>query len=201
MHIHSRVLIDIASGEVLERDSFEYSGPIELARGENEKAWNKSQIAKSNAGLEAGQGYGASAGAERGYLLPAFQNIAANPMSAEERAGTLSAAGGAYDAAAENASERQAKTRNSAGYGDLLDELARGRSRSMAQTSAGLDSEAFKRKMAALGGIGSIYGTDVGAQTHLLTPGQPVKQPGFWDNFILTAMGNANKAAEGMAGG
>jgi len=28
-----------------------------------------------------------------------------------------------------------------------------------------------------------------------------VKQPGFWDNFILTAMGNANKAAEGMAGG
>jgi len=198
MRVNTRVLIDIASGAVLERDSFEYQGSLELARGENEKAWNKSQIAKSNAGLQAGQGYGASAGAERGYLLPAYQNIAANPMSAEERAGTLSAAGGAYDAAAENASERQAKTRNSAGYGDLLDELARGRSRSMAQTSAGLDSEAFKRRMAALGGIGSIYGTDVGAQTHLLTPGQPVKEPNFWDQFVLQLMSNAQQAGKGM---
>src|SRR5215472_15219 len=137
MRIHSRVLIDIASGEVLERDSFEYQGPLELARGE-EKKWNQSQIDKSNAGLAAGQGYGAAAGAERGYLLPAFQNIAANPMSATERAGTLSAAGGAYDAAAQNAAEREARTRNTAGYGELLDELARGRGRQMAQTSASL---------------------------------------------------------------
>ena len=106
MRIFTRVVIDLGTSAVIEADSYEYDGPVELARGENQKAFNQSQVQKSQAGLAAGQGYGTAATGERGYLLPQYQNIAANPMSAEERAGRLSAAGGAYDAAAQSAGER-----------------------------------------------------------------------------------------------
>jgi len=184
MRIFTRVVVDLGTCAVIEADSYEYDGPVELARGENQKAWNQAQIAKSKAGLEAGQGYGAAAAGERGYLVPQYQSIAANPMSAEERAGRLSAAGGAYDAASQSAGERMARTGNTAGYGELLDELARGRSREMGTTASQLDTEAYNRKMAALKGVQGIYGTDVGAQTNLLRPGEPVKENTFWDDLI-----------------
>jgi hypothetical protein len=164
-----------------------------MGRGDQTQ-WNKSQIAKSNAGLSAAGGYGATAAGES--PTAGYKDIYANPMSPEERAGRLSATGGAYDAMATKAGERTAATRNSAGYGELLDELARGKSRAMGETTSALDTEAFNRKMGALGGLGRQYGTDVGAQTELLRPGQPNFSSGFWDKFLLTAMGNANKAAE-----
>lgn len=170
-----------------------------MARGQ-QKQWNQSQIDKSNAGLTAAKGYGTQASGEN----PAsqFQAIADNPMSPEERAGRLSATGSAYDALGEKAGERTAATRNSAGYGALLDELSRGKARDVGTVNSQLDTEAFNRKMAALQGKGQIYGTDVSAQTSLLHPGQPDFQPGFWDRFIMTAMGNANKAATmGAEGG
>ena len=159
-----------------------------MGRGDK-NAWNKSQIAKSNAGLTAAGGYGGAAGSELGYLTPQLEGIAANPMSAGEKAGVLSAAGGAYDSLGQKAAERTAKTRNAAGYGELLDELARGKSRSMGETASGLGAEEFRRKMAALGGVQGLYGTNVGAQTNLLRPEQPNFQPGFWSNFLNTLIG------------
>lgn len=168
-----------------------------MGRGDK-NAWNKSQIAKSNAGLAAAGGYGGAAGSELGSLSSGYQGIIANPMSPEERAGVLSAAGGAYDSLGEKASERTAKTRNAAGYGELLDELARGKSRSMGETASGLGTEEFRRKMEALRGVQGLYGTNVEAQTKLLEPGKPDTSPGFWQNFLFTLMGNANRAAQGM---
>lgn len=197
MRIFTRVVCEIATGRVIEADSYEYAGPVELCRGE-QKQWNQSQIAKSNAGLQAAQGYGALASGEN----PAsqFQALATNPMSEAEKAGRLSATGGAFDSMATKAGERQAKTRNSAGYGEMLDELARGKSRAVDQTAAGLGGEEFQRKMAALGGLGGVYGTNVGAQTHLLTPGSPNFQPGFWQNMLgqlIQAGGQVGAAAIG----
>lgn len=196
----SDVAFDIETGEVLRRwNAEEYSGPVALARGENEKAWNRSQIAKSNAGLTAAQGYGAQAAGENPAAQ--FQALATTPMSAEEKAGRLSATGGAYDAMAEKAGERQARTRNSAGYGSLLDELARGKSRAMGETAGALGGEEFNRRMAALHGMGGIYGTDVGAQTSLLRPGQPVKQPGFWGDFLNTLVQSGAQVGAAALGG
>lgn len=197
----SDVTFDIATGEVLNRwNVVEHGGPVALARGGDEKAWNRSQTAKSQAGLTAAGGYGGAATGELGYLDPQFRSIAANPMSAGERAGRLSATGGAFDAMGEKAGERLARTHNSAGYGDILDELARGKSRAIGETASGLDTEAFNRKMEALKGVGGLYGTNVGAQTHLLTPGSPVKEPGFWDSFfgqLLQTGGTLGAAAIG----
>lgn len=156
-----------------------------MGRGDQSN-WNKSQINKSNAGLAAAGGYGAQASGEN--PAGAYASIAANPMSPEERAGRLSATGSAFDSLGQKAGERVASTRNSAGYGALLDNLAREKSQAVDQTASSLDTEAFNRKMAALGGQAGIYGTDVGAQTRLLAPGSPNFQPGFWDRFLQTAM-------------
>ena len=168
-----------------------------MARGQ-QKQWNQSQIDKSNAGLAAAGGYGASAG--QANPTSQLQGIAANPMSAQERAGTLSSVGSAYDALGEKAGERQAATHNSAGYGALLDELARGKSRDIGTTNAQLDTTAFNRKMAALGGLGNIYGTDVNAQTNLLRPESPNFQPGPWASLLNSVIGGAGAVGAAYAG-
>ena len=162
------------------------SGRLIKHRGQQTQ-WNQSQINKSNAGLAAAGGYGAAASAANPTAQ--YQSVYANPMSAEERSGQLSATGGAYDAMAQKAGERVAKTRNTAGYGNMLDELARGKSKAMGEAESGLDTQAFQRKMAALGGLGGLYGTNVNAQTNLLRPGSPNFQPGFWGNLLNTAIG------------
>lgn len=186
MRIYDLKTIDIETGGVLEEIFHEYDGPVAEARGEKEQ-WNKSQIAKSNAGLAAAGGYGAAASAANPTAQ--FQDIANNPMSAAERAGQLSTVGSAYDSLGQKAAERTAATRNSAGYGSLLDELARGKARDMGTANSQLDTEAFNRRMAALGGLGGLYGTNVNAQTNLLRPDSPNFQPGFWGNLLNSAIG------------
>ena len=168
-----------------------------MGRGQ-QKQWNQSQIDKSNAGLAAAKGYGTQASGEN----PAsqFQTIADNPMSPEERAGRLSATGSAYDALGEKAGERTAATRNSAGYGALLDELSRGKARDVGTVNSQLDTEAFNRKMAALQGKGQIYGTDVNAQTNLLRPESPNFQPGPWASLLNSVIGGAGAVGAAYAG-
>ena len=199
MRIYKLITLDIESGRVIEADWYEYDGPVAAARGEDAKAWNKSQTAKSQAGLSAAGGYGGAAAAAD--PTSQYKAMYANPMSTEEKAGRLSTVGGAYDAMGEKANERMARTGNSADYGAILDELARGKGRAMGQTAGELGGEEYSRKMEALKGLQGTYGTDVGAQTSLLRPGEPVHEPGFWDKFVLQMMSNANQAATMGAGG
>lgn len=179
MCLSTRVVSEVAGWRIVEH---RHNTKTEKHRGENQKAWNQSQIAKSNAGLQAAGGYGtAAAGADP---TAGYKGIVANPISETERAGALSAAGSPFGAAAERAGERMSTTRNSAGYGSLLDQLARNQSQAMGQTEAGLQSEAFNRRLQGLKGLQGVYGTNVGAQTSLLRPGQPVQEPRFWDDFL-----------------
>jgi hypothetical protein len=98
-----------------------------------------------------------------------YQNLIANPgyTDAEKSAITnlsQSALSSSFDALAQNASTRAARTRNSAGYGELLDSLAR----TQGQQSANLsqqDQIAFANAarsdtMSGLSGLSGLYGTD-----------------------------------------
>src|SRR5437763_16515805 len=63
-------------------------------------------------------------------LTPQFQNMLNNPgVSAADKAAVTAqsqgALGSAFDALQQSATNRAARTRNSAGFGDLADELAR----------------------------------------------------------------------------
>jgi hypothetical protein len=107
----------------------------------------------------------------RDLLLPQFQEILRRPgySEAEKAAVTgqsLGALGSAFDALRQRAENRLARTRNPAGFGELLDELAREQGREAAdvtrQNQIDFANEAFRRQMAALQGMGQLFGVDTG---------------------------------------
>lgn len=107
----------------------------------------------------------------RNVLMPQFQDILAKPgfSDAEKTAITgqsLGALGSAFDALQNSAENRLARTRNPAGFGELLDELGRERGRESAnitrQNEIDFANQAFRQRMAALQGIGDLFGVDTG---------------------------------------
>ena len=113
----------------------------------------------------------AQLGQTRNILLPQYQGILNNPgLSAADKSavtsGSLGALSSAFDALQQSANNRLARTRNSAGFGDLADQLARSQGHQAASTAQqnelAFSNTAFKRQMAALQGIAGLYGVDTG---------------------------------------
>jgi predicted alpha/beta hydrolase len=98
-----------------------------------------------------------------------YQNLLANPgySAAEKSAITnLSQSGlsSAFNALAQNAANRVARTRNSAGYGELIDSLARTQGQDQAdltqQNQIAFANAARGDTLSALAGLSGLYGTD-----------------------------------------
>ncbi len=137
----------------------------------------------------------------RNTLLPQYQDILASPglSDAEKSAVTqegLGALGSAFDALTNRAENRVARTGNAAGFNELLDDLASVRGREEAglarKNQIDFADEAFRRRMAALGGLGSIFGLDtnllgrgLGIPAELLNVRANASRsgPGFWSSF------------------
>ena len=104
-----------------------------------------------------------------GTTAAGYQNLLANPgyTAAQQSAITnqsMGALGSAFAALASNAANRQARTRNSAGYGDSLDNLARlqgQQSASLAQQNQLAFADQSKQdQLTALQGLGGLYGVN-----------------------------------------
>jgi hypothetical protein len=98
-----------------------------------------------------------------------YQNLIANPgyTSAQQSAITnasQSALSSAFNALAQNASNQAARTRNSAGYGELIDSLARTQGQQQAnlaqQNQIAFGNAARSDSRAGLSGLSGLYGTD-----------------------------------------
>ncbi len=98
-----------------------------------------------------------------------YQNLLANPgySQAEQSAITntsQSALSSSFDALAQNAANRAAQTRNSAGYGELIDSLARTQGQDQAnlaqQNQIAFANAARSDTLSALSGLSGLYGTD-----------------------------------------
>jgi len=112
--------------------------------------------------LSSSQGLGSQAAA-------GYQNLIANPgyTSAEQSAITnlsQSALSSSFDALAQNAALQSARTHNSAGYGALLDSLARTQGQNSAnlaqQNQIAFANAAQSSTLAGLSGLSGLYGTD-----------------------------------------
>ena len=72
----------------------------------------------------------------------------------------------AFDALQQSAMNRLARTRNSAGFGELADELARQKGQQQAslaqRNQLNFSDAAYQRQMAALQGLSGLYGVDAG---------------------------------------
>jgi len=102
-------------------------------------------------------------------LIPQYKNILANPgYSAADKSAITGQSQGAlssaYDSLQQAAQNRLARTRNSAGFGDLTDELARQKGIAQAgeaqQNQVNFSNAAFQRQLAALHGLSGLYGID-----------------------------------------
>ena len=102
-------------------------------------------------------------------LLPQYQDIANHPgLSPSDRAAVTGQSQGAlassFDALQQSAQNRLARTRNSAGFGELADDLARQKGIAQAgqaqQNQLAFSNTAFQCQMAALQGLSGLYGVD-----------------------------------------
>jgi hypothetical protein len=98
-----------------------------------------------------------------------YQNLIANPGYTDAQKSAItnlsqSALGSAFNALAQNASTRAARTRNSAGYGDLIDSLARTQGQDSANLSAqnqiAFGNAARSDTLSGLSGLSGLYGTN-----------------------------------------
>jgi hypothetical protein len=98
-----------------------------------------------------------------------YQNMLANPgyTGAEKSAISnlsQSALSSTFDALAQNAANRAARTRNSAGYGELIDSLAQRRGQQQAnlaqQNQIAFGNAARSDTLSGLAGLSGLYGTD-----------------------------------------
>ena len=102
-------------------------------------------------------------------LLPQYQSILNNPgLSPADKAAVTGQSQGAlasaFDSLQQSAQNRLARTRNSAGFGELTDELARQKGIAQAgqaqQNQLAFTNTAFQRQMAALQGLSGLFGVD-----------------------------------------
>ena len=102
-------------------------------------------------------------------LLPQFQNILNNPgLSPADKAALTSQSQGAvasaFDSLQQSAANRAARTRNSAGFADLADDLARQKGiaegNQAQQNQLAFTNTAFQRQLTALQGLSGLFGVD-----------------------------------------
>ena len=100
-----------------------------------------------------------------------FQNLLANPGYSQAEKSAISnlsqsALSSSFDALAQNAANRAARTRNSAGYGELIDSLARTQGQDQAklaqQNQIAFGNTSRSDTLSALSGLSGLYGTDAG---------------------------------------
>jgi hypothetical protein len=102
-------------------------------------------------------------------LVPQYQSIVNNPgLSPADKAAVSGQSQGAlasaFDSLQQSAQNRLARTRNSAGFGELADQLARQKGMAQAgqaqQNQLAFSNTAFQRQMAALQGLSGLFGVD-----------------------------------------
>ena len=102
-------------------------------------------------------------------LVPQYQSILNNPgLSPADKAAVTGQSQGAlasaFDSLQQSAANRVARTINSAGFGELEDDLARqkgiARAGQAQQNQLTFTNTAFQRQLAALQGLSGLYGVD-----------------------------------------
>jgi hypothetical protein len=105
-----------------------------------------------------------------GILLPQYQQLLNQGYTPQEQAAitgqSQGAVNSAFDALRQSAANRLAQTRNSAGYGELLDELGRAQAQQSASTAQQNQIQFAQQQqqnlLRGLQGIASLYGVDTG---------------------------------------
>lgn len=171
MIYHTKVVIDMESGEVLFRDlPHIHFGPVQLA---DKKAKAKASQAADTAKNE-GARYGSAASDVASTLVPEYRREATSPtgfMPQDVNAmlvGGEQGAGGSAASLAGEAGLGAARSRNTGALAGTLAEIARSKGRQFSENALNVQSmqarEKQRQRSEGLRGLEGIYGTDVGAE-------------------------------------
>jgi hypothetical protein len=170
MRISTRVVVDIESGRVTERDSYEYSGPVALCI----KAATQAAQGAATTAAGTGAGYGSQASGIGSTLVPQLTKEATNPtgINPNDQNSMLVAgeqgAGGANAGLTGQANLQAARTNNTGALSGVLDQAARAKTQTLSNNALGVQNlntqTKLKQQQAGLSGLEGLYGTDVGAQ-------------------------------------
>lgn len=159
---------------------------------------------------------GSEASSEKSAILPGLEREAANPtgytptqMNDQLVAGEQGA-GGANSSISGEAALRAGRTRNSAGFGSVLDEAARDKTRQLSENALNIKGKSAdlgqKKQMFAQSQIGNMYGTDTHAMLSAMglipediKAGAAADSTGWVQNFAQIM--NALKPSGGGGGG
>lgn len=170
MNYSTRILIDIESGRIVDRDRIEYDGPIELC---DKKAKAKASKAADTA-RDTAAGFGGEAASVGSTLVPELRREATAPpgfMPADLNAmlvGGEQGAGGAAGSLAGEAGLSAARSRNTGALSGTLGEIAREKLRTLSGNALGVQAmnarEKARQKTEGLEGLGRVRGEDIHAQ-------------------------------------
>ena len=181
-----------------------------MSRGAQQQTQNLTdqQLASINA---LNQGFLGQQQQLSGLLTPQFQSIVNNPglSPADKSAVTANSQGSiasAFDSLQQSAANRAARTRNSAGFGELTDELARQKGvaegNQAQQNQLAFSNTAFQRQMAGLQGLSGLFGVDsnllgrtLGIPSQLLSVRANASRP----SGFFSALGNSTGGGLGSA--
>ncbi len=126
--------------------------------------------------------------------MPSLQGQLANPGYTPQQQSAITGAteggiGAAFGSANEGAANTAARTNNAAGLGSQQDALARQRMITSgnlgAQNQTGFANNAQEQQARAQGGIGQLFGQNLGAANNALGTANQASEanPSFWDQF------------------
>jgi hypothetical protein len=147
-------------------------------------------------------------------LTPQFQSILNNPgLSPADKAAITAQSQGslasAFDSLQQAATNRAARTNNSAGFGELTDELARQKGiaagNQAQQNQLAFSNTAFQRQMAALQGLSGLFGVDtnllgrtLGIPSELLNARANASRPSGFFSSLGSTLGGTLGGLPGM---
>ncbi len=198
MRVTTKAVIDLETGTPIERDSYDYAGPVAECRGgDKQRALTNQYAAQAN--QRAQELFGVE--------LPVVKEMLSSGYSPAEQEDILQQGFGAERSALESARQRAgarvARTRNAAGYGELEDELARHEGRTLAdlgqQAQIRFADEKQRRREAALRDLSGLYGVDTNLLGGLLGTSGRLAQGGGGGllNSFIGAGGAIGAAAVG----
>lgn len=214
MRIHTKLVLDIETGQVLEDEWYEYSGPLELCTpGSGVK-----QQDFANAG--AGQGISATgknnAASLYGTLSPTLSTEAVNPQGinpadmAKIQTSNMQTAGGANAGAVGQGSLLANRTKNAGTAQSAIAKSGEAASQNLSKANLATQNEnvALKQQQQQEGlkGLQGLYGTNEGTALGGLNASNAALKnaaatpPTFWQQLAKQAGGDAINAAFAGAG-
>lgn len=170
MRVHTKTVLDIETGQILEDHVYEYFGPLALADRAIQSAANQGA---AQAGTNA-SGYGAQASGIGNTVIPTLERDVNNApgFSPTQKNAMLVAgeqgAGGAAAGITGQAGLNAMRTRNTGATSSVLDQAARRQAQTLSQNALGVENKNAnleqQQRAQGLSGLEGMYGTDVGAQ-------------------------------------